>query len=102
MPTHHPPTDHFALITCAAQRVGAEIARELHRSGLRVVIHYRAAAAAATALKDVLLAVRPDSAALIRGDLLDSASLPTLGEQARRTWGRLDVLVNNASSFYPT
>jgi len=102
MATHDTPSDKVALITGAAQRVGAEIARELHRSGLRVVIHYRASAAAATALKDELLAVRPDSAALIRGDLLDSATLPTLVEQARRTWGRLDVLVNNASSFYPT
>lgn len=102
MATHDTPGDKVALVTGAAQRVGAEIARELHRSGLRVVIHYRASAAAATALKDELLAVRPDSAALIRGDLLDSAALPTLVEQARRAWGRLDVLVNNASSFYPT
>lgn len=102
MPTHHTPTDQVALITGAAQRVGAEIARELHRSGMRVVIHYRASADAALTLQEELLAVRPDSAALLRADLLDTAALPALVAAAERQWGRLDALINNASSFYPT
>lgn len=102
MATHDTPSDKVALVTGAARRIGAEIARELHRSGLKVVIHYRASAAAATALCDELLAARPDSAALICADLLDTAALPSLIAEAQRAWGRLDALVNNASNFYPT
>jgi len=102
MPTHHTPTDQVALITGAAQRVGAEIARELHRSGMRVIIHYRASADAALTLQEELLAARPDSAALLRADLLDTAALPALVAAAEQQWGRLDALINNASSFYPT
>lgn len=102
MDTHDTPGAKVALITGAAQRVGAEIARELHRSGMRVVIHYRSSAEAAAALRDELLAARPDSAALIQGDLLETAALPALVAAAHARWGQLDVLVNNASSFYPT
>lgn len=102
MSAHDTPSGKVALVTGAARRVGAEIARELHRSGLKVVIHYRESAEAATALRDELLAARADSAALIRADLLDTASLPGLIEQAQALWGRLDALVNNASGFYPT
>src|SRR3569833_3390651 len=102
MPTQQTPTDQVALITGAAQRVGAEIARELHRSGMRVIIHYRASADAAQTLQEELLAARPDSAALLRADLLDTAALPALVAAAEQQWGRLDALINNASSFYPT
>lgn len=102
MDSNHTLGGKVALITGAAQRVGAEIARELHRAGLRVVIHYRSSAAAAAALRDELLAQRPDSVTLLRADLLDTAKLPALIEEAHGHWGRLDALVNNASSFFPT
>ena len=102
MPTHHTPTDQVALISGAAQRGGAEIARERHRSGMRVIIHYRASADAALTQQEELLAGRADSAALLRADLLDRAALPALGAAAEQQWGRLDALINNASSFYPT
>ena len=102
MTAHDTPSGKVALVTGAARRVGAEIARELHRSGLNVVIHYRESAEAATVLRDELLAARPDSAGLIRADLLDTASLPGVIAQAQGLWGRLDALVNNASGFYPT
>jgi pteridine reductase len=91
-----------ALITGAARRVGAEIARSLHGAGMNVVIHYRGSADEAEALAGELNAQRRDSARTVQADLLKTDSLPGLIEQAAAAWGRLDVLVNNASTFYPT
>ncbi len=96
------PTDKVVLITGAAHRLGAATARHLHAAGMRVVLHYRHSAAAAEALRDELEGVRPDSIALVAGDLLDVARLPDIVAESTAAWGRLDVLVNNASSFYPT
>jgi pteridine reductase len=95
-------TGKTALITGAARRVGAAIARELHAAGANVVIHYRSSARDAEALVAEFNAARPDSAALRQADLLDMASLPGLSDFAVRTFGALDVLINNASTFYPT
>jgi pteridine reductase len=95
-------TGKTALITGAARRVGAAIARALHAAGANVVIHYRSSARDAEALVAALNAARPDSAALRQADLLDMASLPGLSDFAVRTFGALDVLINNASTFYPT
>jgi pteridine reductase len=91
-----------ALITGAARRVGAVIARALHTEGMNVVIHYRSSRDDALRLRDTLETARPDSVDLLQADLLDTGSLPDLAAQAHGRWGRLDVLVNNASSFYPT
>jgi len=91
-----------ALITGAAARIGAEICRTLHAAGMNVVIHYRNSSEQATELCDALNQQRADSAAMLQADLLDTASLPQLVNQAAAIWGRLDALVNNASSFYPT
>ena len=90
------------LITGAAHRIGATTARILHAAGARIVLHYRHSHQAAEALRDELQQQRPNSAALIKGDLLDTAALAGLVEQAAGVWGRLDVLINNASTFYPT
>lgn len=90
------------LITGGAKRVGAAIGRLLHASGANLMIHYRSSADEARALQDELNAVRPDSVALIQADLLDVNGLPSLINQTVATFGGLDVLVNNASSFYPT
>jgi pteridine reductase len=95
-------TGKTALITGAARRVGAAIARALHAAGANVVIHYRSSARDAEALVAEFNAARPDSAALRQADLLDMASLPGLSDFAVRTFGALDVLINNASTFYPT
>ncbi|MCG6967211.1 MAG: pteridine reductase [Chromatiaceae bacterium] len=91
-----------ALITGAAARLGATTVRYLHAAGARVVIHYRNAAAPAEALRDELLAKRPQSATLVQGDLIDPASWPRLIKAAVAFGGGLDILVNNASSYYPT
>jgi pteridine reductase len=95
-------TGKTALITGAARRVGAQIARTLHGAGANLVIHYRNSARDAEALAAELGAARPNSVTIIQADLLDVANLPLLVEAAVGTFGGLDVLVNNASTFYPT
>lgn len=91
-----------ALITGASRRVGAQIARALHGQGMNLMIHYHNSAQAARALQDELNTLRADSVSLIQADLLDTHVLPSLITQTVAIFGRLDVLVNNASSFYPT
>ena len=90
------------LITGAAKRVGAEIARTLQGAGARVVLHHRASTAEAEALAAQLNAVREKSALVIRRDLRDVAGLAAMVEEAVSHFGRLDGLINNASSFFPT
>ena len=90
------------LVTGAARRIGAAIVTRLQQNGARVAIHYRGSADEAEALAAKLNASREDSAATFQADLLETAALPGLVEQVVRWGGRLDVLVNNASTFYPT
>ena len=91
-----------ALITGAARRIGATIASRLHAEGVNVAIHYRGSAKEADALVAALNALRADSAAAFQADLNDIAALPALVAAVANWRGRIDVLVNNASSFYPT
>jgi pteridine reductase len=90
------------LITGGAKRVGAAIARELHRHGANIMLHYHTSTAQAQALQDELNAVRPGSVAIRQANLLDTADLPLLVAATVQQFGRLDALVNNASSYYPT
>jgi pteridine reductase len=90
------------LITGAARRVGASIARVLHAAGANLVLHYRSSAEDAKALTQELNALRPDSARCAEADLLDLAHLPQLVKVAAEGFGGLDLLINNASTFYPT
>jgi pteridine reductase len=94
--------DKVVLVTGAARRVGAEIARALHGAGARLALHYRGSAAEAQQLAAEFEAARAGSAAAFRADLLDGALLPRLVEEVVRHFGRLDALVNNASSFFAT
>jgi pteridine reductase len=94
--------DQVILITGAARRVGAQIARTLHAAGARIVVHYRSSAAAAKQLGEELNAARAGSAALIAADLEQDEAPERLIAAAIGHFGRLDVLVNNASTFYPT
>ncbi|NOR37240.1 MAG: pteridine reductase [Woeseiaceae bacterium] len=94
--------NHVALITGAARRIGAAIARTLHAQGADVAIHYRGSAEEAADLTDELNSQRADSAASYAADLTDMAGLNTLVEEVVAWHSRLDILVNNASSFYPT
>lgn len=90
------------LITGAARRVGARIACELHAAGADVVLHYRQSAAAAEALASSLNAVRNDSASTVAGDLKSDGIPESIIATVIDRHGRLDALINNASSFYPT
>ena len=94
--------DRGVLITGGARRIGAEIARTLHAAGANILIHYRASAAAAMALADQLNQVRPHSAAIHAAHLSTAEASEKLVAAALLEFGRLDILINNASSFYPT
>lgn len=90
------------LITGGAKRLGATICRRLHIAGASLMLHYRASAGEARLLQAELNHQRKDSVALIQADLLDLGKLPSLIDQTVQIFGRLDALVNNAASFYPT
>lgn len=91
-----------ALITGGARRIGASIAQTLHAAGYRIVLHCRNSLAEAEALRDTLQQSRRNSCAVLQADLNQLPQVQQLAQQALNTYGRLDLLVNNASSFYPT
>lgn len=91
-----------ALVTGAARRVGAEVARKLHAQGLNIVLHYNGSHQAAKAIENELNSIRANSISTLQFNLLEIDKLEDLIQQAVSIWGRLDVLVNNASTFYPT
>lgn len=90
------------LITGAAKRIGAACARRLHREGCHVIVHYRSSERDALALCGELNRLRPDSASLLQAELLDLNQLAEMAEAATKIRGGIDVLINNASAFYPT
>ena len=92
----------MVLITGGARRVGAEIARTLHAAGASIFLHYRSSAAEAAALTEEFNRVRAGSAATASADLLDPQAPDELVTAALGRFGRLDILINNASNFYPT
>ncbi|RVU40755.1 pteridine reductase [Rheinheimera riviphila] len=91
-----------ALVTGSAKRLGREIIRTLHQAGFRVIVHCRQSTADAAQLCQQLNALRPDSACWLKADLNDDIALAEFAAKVPQQFGRLDVLVNNASSFYPT
>jgi pteridine reductase len=99
---HAPLAGKVALVTGGARRVGAQIVRTLHGAGAAVLVHRHRSRTDADALIAELDARRPGSAHAFALDLLNTARLPTLIEAAEQRFGRLDMLVNNASTFYPT
>lgn len=95
-------TAKTALVTGGSKRIGATTVRLLHEAGYNLVIHCRLSRQSADSLAEELNKNRVDSASVIQGDLNDETIYNNLIEQAFKCWNRLDVLVNNASSFYPT
>lgn len=90
------------LVTGGAKRVGAAICRRLHAQGARLIVHYRTSLNEAKILQDELNRERANSVALVQGDLLDTGLLPDMIVKTVDRFGQLDVLINNASSFFPT
>ena len=95
-------TGKVALVTGGAKRVGAAICRRLHAQGANLMLHHRVSVAEARALQHALNTQRAGSVALIQADLLKSASLPDLVKTTIKQFGSLDILINNASSFFAT
>jgi pteridine reductase len=91
-----------ALVTGAAARIGAAICRTLHGRGCDVLLHYNSNGEAARRLADQLNEERGQSVYPAQADLSSPAGIDSLAEQARARFGKLDILVNNASRFYPT
>jgi pteridine reductase len=91
-----------ALVTGAARRIGAAIARRLHGAGAKVVLHYRGTENEAAQLEKELNAARAGSALKLKGDLLAPVAPKALVDATLQRFARLDFLVNNASAFFPT
>lgn len=98
----HDLKDKAVLVTGAARRVGAAIVRRVHAHGANVLLHHRSAEKEAAALEAELNAVRKNSVHRVKADLLAHAAPELLVRSVIEKFGRLDVLVNNASSFFPT
>lgn len=90
-----------ALVTGGARRIGAAIARRLHAAGANVLVHYRDSEADASRLESELNAARARSAAKVKAELLAPIAPRALVSAALESFGRLDLLINNASSFFP-
>ncbi len=97
---NHP--EPVVLITGAGKRVGAATARRLHARGWSVLLHCRDSREASEALAAELAAVRGNSARVLVADLDLASEVRRLAQEAESAWGRVDALVNNASSFFPT
>jgi pteridine reductase len=102
MPAPLPLAGQCVLVTGGAKRLGAAIGRRLHGAGANLVVHYRGSRPEAEAFAAQLEALRPGSALALAADLNELEQLPALVDGALERFGRLDVLVNNASTFYPT
>lgn len=94
--------DKTVLVTGAAHRLGAQMVRTLHAEGANVALHYRRSRTPAEALVADLNTARQESAIALQADLLETGSLPTLIASVIDRFGGLDVLINNASAFFPT
>ncbi|MEN1727050.1 MAG: pteridine reductase [Pseudomonadota bacterium] len=97
-------TDHsgkVAIVTGAAKRIGATIVEQLHARGLNVLVHCRGSKAEAEALAERFNAIRPDSVQLHQADLSDPEAPDRIIQAALSHFGRIDLLINNASAFYP-
>jgi len=94
-------SDKTILVTGAAKRIGAAMVRAFHARGAKLIVHFRSSRSQAEQLASELNDARPGSVHLLQADLLELEQLGQLAQRAVDIYGQLDVLVNNASSFYP-
>jgi pteridine reductase len=99
---NNPANHRVALITGAAVRLGATTARLLHQHGYNIIIHCNKSITDAESLSNELNQQRENSTMVLQANLSDMNAVAELGQQSIAQWGRLDVLINNASAFYPT
>ncbi|MCK5895276.1 MAG: SDR family NAD(P)-dependent oxidoreductase, partial [Cocleimonas sp.] len=92
----------IALVTGSARRIGAVIIRILHEAGANVVVHYRQSSMDAEILCKLLNKIRQNSCIAIQADLDDIKNMPEMIDTIVKKMGKLDIIINNASSFYPT
>ena len=97
---HHP--DKVAIVTGAARRLGAFVARDLHSAGYSVLVHYRNSESEARQVATELNTLRANSATTACAELTSAEGASILADQAVKQWGRIDLLINNASEFFPT
>lgn len=90
------------LITGASQRIGAHLAQSAHADGYDVVLHYRQSVQQTQALKEQLNNIRENSCSVIQADFNVTSDFSELLEQVIAKHHHLDVLINNASEFFPT
>ncbi len=95
-------TNKVAFITGAAHRIGAQLTRTFHAAGYNIVLHYHTSEAEALSLQEELCKARPRSIALLSLDLVDVDDWDDICDFCQSRWGHVDVLINNASTFYPT
>jgi len=91
-----------AFVTGSSRRIGAEVVKKLHSAGADMVVHYRNSFQEADQLCVALNQIRANSCMLQQGELTNVDVLPTMIANVLDHYGRLDILINNASSFYPT
>ncbi len=96
------PPAKVALVTGGARRVGATLVKHLHKAGYNIVLHFNNSADEAAAFATELNQQRPDSVRLVQANLNDMTAVQALATEALACWQRMDLLVNNASAFYPT
>lgn len=95
-------TNKVMLVTGAAQRLGAYIAQSAHANGYNLVLHYRSSVVQTQDLQQQLNQIRPDSCIIFQADFNEETDFSSLQKNIEKQFGRLDVLVNNASDFFPT
>ena len=100
--TEHASDPRVCFLTGASKRIGACTARKFHGEGFNVIVHYNNSSAQAEALVAEFNSLRAASAVSLQADLTDRERIEPLADAALAAFGRVDVLVNNASSFYPT
>ena len=100
--TNFPPSQPIVMITGAARRIGAAMARHLHANGYDLALHCHHSRAELDALIDDLESARPRSTLALQADLADFDQLPALVAATVDRFGRFDALINNASAFHPT
>lgn len=97
-----PVKQKVVLITGAARRIGAAIAKYLHAEKMNIIVHYHQSKKEAEALVSELNSTRENSASAVQADLRDVSAIESMAAEAISIWGHVDVLINNASGFYRT